>query len=146
MPNHYEFAAAAERLCGTRWRHHGRDPAKGLDCGGLLVASMAAVGLTATDSLDYDARMPPPEMLWSLCRQNGVEQLWSDRGAGRVGLCSWPGSPAPRHLVVMLGGQRIVHVHADARKVVVQPAGWLDGRLLAVFRVNHIEYGAPWSQ
>lgn len=144
MPTHYEFAAAAERMAGVRWRMHGRDPAKGLDCGGLLVATMAACAVVAVDSLDYDARMPPPDLLWSLCRQNGTEQPWGDQGAGRVGLCAWEGGDVPRHLVVMLGGRRIVHVHADARRAVVQPAGWLDGHLLAVFRVNGIEYGAPW--
>jgi cell wall-associated NlpC family hydrolase len=144
MPTAHEFVQAARRMVGSRWRLHGRIPAAGLDCGGLLVAAMADVGIEAVDSLDYDARMPPPELLWSLCRQNGTEQPWSDQGEGRVGLCSWDRGDLPRHLVVMLAERRIAHVDASARRVVEVPAGWLDGRLLSVFRVNQIEYGAPW--
>ena len=36
------LAAAAESLVGTRFRLHGRDPDTGLDCVGLLAASLAA--------------------------------------------------------------------------------------------------------
>ena len=41
------LAAAAESLVGTRFRLHGRDPDTGLDCVGLLAASLAAIGRAA---------------------------------------------------------------------------------------------------
>lgn len=144
MPHAREFAAAAEALAGVRWRRHGRSPAAGLDCGGLPVAGLAAVGIVATDSRDYDAGMPPSEFLWRMCRSNGVEQPWRDAGEGRLALCSWGSSAAPRHLVVMLARRRIVHVDASVRRVAVVPASWLDGKLVAVFRINGLDYGEPW--
>ncbi|MBL8756337.1 MAG: hypothetical protein JNK15_23790 [Planctomycetes bacterium] len=144
MPTAHEFAAAAERMCGVRWRRHGRDPAFGLDCAGIAVAALAAIGITAQDSRDYDAGMPPPELLWRLCRENGEEVPWTDQGEGRVALCRWSNGDDPRHLVVMLARRRIAHVDASLRRVTVVPAGWLDSRLVAVFRARGVEYAEPW--
>lgn len=144
MPHARDFAAAVEGFAGVRWRRHGRNPAAGLDCGGLPVAGLAAVGIEAADSRDYDAGMPPAEFLWRMCRANGAEQPWSDCGEGRLGLCSWAGSGEPRHLVVMLARRRIVHVDANVRRVVVVPASWLDGKLVAVFRLSGLDYGDAW--
>lgn len=146
MPHAREFAAAAEALAGVRWRRHGRNPVAGLDCGGLPVASLAAVGIVAADSRDYDAAMPPAEFLWRMCRSNGVEQPWGDAGEGRLALCSWGSVAEPRHLAIMLARRRIVHVDAAVRprRVVVVPASWLDGKLVAVFRMHGLDYGAPW--
>lgn len=143
MTHAREFAAAAEAFAGTRWRRRGRGPA-GLDCGGLLVASAAAVGISFEDALSYDAAMPAPELLWRLCRAGGDEAPWTDQGEGRVGLCAWRSGAQPRHLVVMLAGRRIVHVDAIARCVTVVPAEWLGERLVAVFRVRGLEYSEPW--
>lgn len=144
MPHARDFAAAVEGFVGVRWRRHGRNPAAGLDCGGLPVAGLAAVGIAAADSRDYDAGMPPAEFLWRMCRANGTEQPWGDRGEGRLGLCAWTGSVEARHLVVMLARRRIVHVDAHVRRVVAVPASWLDGKLVAVFRLNGLDYGEAW--
>lgn len=139
-----EFASAAERLAGVRWRKHGRDPLSGLDCAGLPAAAAAAVGLQLQDTLDYDAGMPDPDLVRSFCARNGDPFGWDEMGEGRIGLCRWRSSEGARHLVVMLSGRRIAHVDAMVRRVVVVPAGWLDGRLVATFRLHGLEYGKPW--
>lgn len=141
-----DFASAVESFVGCRWRPEGRSREKGVDCGGLLIAALRSIGIECDDMRGYDPRMPNPDELWRLCRSACNEVGWQDSGEGRIGLCSWPGSPKARHLVVMLDGNRIAHSHVQAKRVVVQPAGWLDGRLIAVFRVKGIDYGAPWSQ
>lgn len=146
MPTADQFAAAAQALEGVRWRKHGRNPTRGLDCAGVPVAAAREVGLSVVDSIDYDAAMPRPEMLWQFCSDNAEACGLSEAGEGRVGLCRWDSGGAVRHLVVMLSGRRIVHVDASVRRVTVVPAGWLDGRLAAVFRVHGIEYGAPWPR
>jgi cell wall-associated NlpC family hydrolase len=139
-----EFAAAAESFAGVRWRLHGRSRAAGVDCGGLLVAALAEVGIQVADTRDYDARMPSPDLLWRLCRDGGVETTPADCGEGRVGLCRWRSRDDARHLVVMLSGRRIVHVDASVRRVTVVPAEWLDGKLVAVFRAKGVDYGGSW--
>lgn len=142
----HQFAMAAADLVGVRWRKYGRDPAKGLDCAGPVIVPAQLLGLgVLPDTRDYDAGMPDSGMLWDFCRRGLIEQPWSDQGEGRVGLCSWQDDPAARHLVVMMADREIVHVHARAKRVVRVPASWLDGKLLAVFRVPGVQYGAPWS-
>lgn len=148
MPTAREFAAAAESMAGVRWRRHGRSAEKGFDCAGLPVGCLAQLGVPTVDTRDYDALMPSPQVLWRFCRENCQEQPWSDSGDGRIGLCAWRQGDGARHLVVMLSDQRIAHVDPSARGVVVVPAGWLHGRLVAVFRVNGINYeeSSPWPQ
>lgn len=141
-----DFAAAAESFAKVRWRLHGRSRDAGVDCGGLLVAALAEVGIEVPDSRDYDARMPDPELLWRLCRGGGVETDHADCGPGRVGLCRWKTREDPRHLVIMLERRRIVHVYPEVRKVVVVSASWMTGKLVTVFRANNVEYGEPWQQ
>lgn len=140
MPTAREFAASAESMAGVRWRRHGRSPERGFDCAGLPVGCLAMLGVPTVDTRDYDALLPAPERLWAMCRANGQEQPWSDAGEGRVGLCAWRSGDVARHLVVMLSGRRIVHVDPTARGVVVVPSGWLDDRLIAVFRANGVSY------
>lgn len=140
------FADAALAMVGTRWRRRSTDPEHGLNCGGLVVAALARVGILVGEPPDHDAGMPPPDMLWSICRTYGDDVPWSDCGEGRVGLCSWSPGGNARHLVVMIAGERIVHCDAMARRVVVSPARWMEGKLLGAFRVRGLNYGDPWQR
>lgn len=144
MPTAHEFAEVVARQVGVRWRKHGRDPARGFDCAGPIVWGMQQVGLTPADSRDYDAAMPPSDLLWRLCRANCDEATWQDCGEGRVGLCAQESGGPVRHLLVMLTRQRIVHVDARVRRVTIVPASWMATKLAAVFRVRGLDYGAPW--
>lgn len=44
MTTRADIVAAARSMIGTPWRHQGRLPGVGLDCGGLLIAVAEAVG------------------------------------------------------------------------------------------------------
>lgn len=54
--------AAALDCLGVPFRHQGRDPRTGLDCGGLVVHAMCAAGAPVADVFGY-ARMPSGGML-----------------------------------------------------------------------------------
>ena len=51
-----DFARAAQALVGCPFRLHGRDPATGLDCIGLLESAMIACGLSASLPVGYTLR------------------------------------------------------------------------------------------
>lgn len=114
-----DFAAAAQALAGTRFRLHGRDPATGLDCVGLIVAAMAATGRRATLPCHYSLRR----------RDLGdVDAMAAGLGLGSVSGMAAPGdvllvlcSPVQPHLAVALAGGRVVHAHAGLGRIVVGP-------------------------
>src|SRR3546814_13891877 len=49
-------AAAAAQLLGTRFRLHGRDPATGLDCVGLVACAFERAGVTLQVPRGYHLR------------------------------------------------------------------------------------------
>lgn len=113
------LAAAAEALVGARFRLHGRDPATGLDCVGVLAAALAAIGRPAVLPTGYalrSARLPELDALAAGC------------GLARTGLALRPGDvsllrigPCQHHLAVAARGEGFVHAHAGLRRVVVMP-------------------------
>lgn len=123
------LAAAAAALEGTPWRLHGRDPATGLDCIGLLAAALAAVGRPDRFPTGYPLRLrdlsgwlPDPAAL-------GFRPAPELAEPGDV-LLLQPG-PAQVHLAIAGPGGGWVHAHAGLRKVVCQnrlPDGPILGR------------------
>lgn len=144
MPTDIDFATAAANLVDVRYRLYGRSAATGLNCSGLVIAAAAAIGITLPDRRDYDPLMPDPVMLRQVCDEGLVEAEWRDQGCGRIGLCRWEDQTEPRHLVIMLPRNEIVHVDAHVRRVTRVPSSWLDSKLAAVFRLPGVHYGEPW--
>jgi len=114
-----ELARAAEALAGTPFRLHGRDPARGLDCVGLLAAALAACGRPAPLPNGYAMRN-----LGAAPLQPDPGELGFDGAKGRIA----PGDvlllhagPGQLHIVIAATGNRFVHAHAGLGKVVVQP-------------------------
>lgn len=113
------LARAAEALAGTRFRLHGRDPATGLDCVGLLAAALAAIGRPAPLPTGYALRMrilPALETVVSAC---GFGETSAPFAPGdvlmlRVGPCQY-------HLAIAARGSRFVQAHAGLRRVVIMP-------------------------
>ena len=118
------LAHEAEALVGTPFRLHGRDPATGLDCIGLLGAAMAGAGMPIILPTGYSLRLrdlaqwlPEPAAL-------GFAETCGTAEPGDV-IMLQPG-PAQFHLAIADRQLGWVHAHAGLRRVVrdVQlPAG-----------------------
>ncbi len=112
------LAAAAVALEGRPWRLHGRDPATGLDCVGLLAAALASLDRPAPLPTGYTLRirdlskwMPDPAAL-------GLEPTSGPVEAGDVVLLRL--GQAQVHLVIAGPDGGWVHAHAGLRRVVCQ--------------------------
>ncbi len=124
------FARAAEALVGTRFRLHGRDPATGLDCVGLVGVALAACGRRVRYPQGYRLRNDCIENWLEFAGRNGLYRSTGPVWRGDV-ILTRPG-PAQHHLLVALGAGRFVHAHAGLRRVVSQalilpqppPAHW----------------------
>lgn len=110
------LAHEAESLVGTRFRLHGRDPATGLDCIGLLSAAMARGGQPVVLPTGYPLRLrdlaqwlPRPVSL-------GFAEVRSAVRPGDVVMLQ-PG-PAQFHLAIADRTLGWVHAHASLRRVV----------------------------
>jgi cell wall-associated NlpC family hydrolase len=114
-----ELAAAAETLIGARFRLHGRDPATGLDCIGVLAAALARC--------DREYALPNGYPLRSLVQADPQEFAMklgfiAQSGGvlpGDVHLLQ-PG-PAQVHLAIAAPGGRFIHAHAGLGRVVGTP-------------------------
>lgn len=115
-----DLAIAAERLMGTPFRLHGRDPRTGLDCIGLLEAVFLASGMQVSLPTGYSLRTG---------RWQNLEQF-SDRlgfAPGKPPLCSGDicllrPSPVQMHFAIIGTDPRtMVEAHAGLRKVVISP-------------------------
>lgn len=127
------LAREAEALIGTRFRLHGRDPATGVDCIGLLSAAMARAGKPITLPTGYPLRLcnlapwlPHPATL-------GFSEA---RGPFRPGdvVMLQPG-PAQFHLAIADRQLGWVHAHAGLRRV-VRDAALPDGTITAHWRLR----------
>ena len=115
-----DLAAAAEALVGVPFRLHGRDPALGLDCLGVVAAALRSCGRSPSLGRSYGLRNRSiGEWLPLACEAGFLEA----DGPGRPGdvVVVRPG-PGQHHLLVALAGNRFAHAHAGLRRVVVQPA------------------------
>jgi cell wall-associated NlpC family hydrolase len=114
------LADAAAALAGSRFRLHGRDPATGLDCVGLLAAALAAIGRPARLPTGYALRACELTGLDGIVAASGFADCADAPSPGDVVLVR-PG-PAQHHLAIVLRGDRFVHAHAGLRRVVIAPA------------------------
>jgi cell wall-associated NlpC family hydrolase len=113
------FARAAESLIGTPFRLHGRDPASGLDCIGLVAASLAAIGRTPKAPQGYTLRNLSIERWLGHAGLSGLERANGPVRCGDV-LLVQP-SPVQHHLLIACDTAEVVHAHAGLRRVVRQP-------------------------
>lgn len=114
------LAEAAERLVGTPFRLHGRDPAQGLDCIGLLSAALAQCGRRIALPSGYSLRLSRIEAWLPDCAALGFVSARLPFEPGDVVLLQ-PG-PAQFHLAIATRDGGWVHAHAGLRRVVHQPA------------------------
>lgn len=112
-------AEAALGLVGCRFRLHGRDPATGLDCIGLVDAALAAAGARPVTPRGYGLRNVAVDGWLLFAAQSGLIAGPGPIRAGDVLLLAL--GYAQHHLVIALDAESVVHAHAGLRRVVQQP-------------------------
>lgn len=113
------FARAAESFIGTRFRLHGRDPASGLDCIGLVAASLAAVGRQPAPPQGYALRNLSIQRWLGHAMRSGL--VGADGPIARGDVLLVQPSPVQHHLLIASDPAHVVHAHASLRRVVRQP-------------------------
>lgn len=114
-----DLAHAAEGLVGTRFRLHGRHREHGLDCLGVVTASLREIGLPGDFPTDYAWRntnaQRPADLAarWNFVRAQGVIQ------PGDVILLRM--KAATLHFIIAVTHGAFVHAHAGLKKVLLTP-------------------------
>ena len=112
------LAAAARALVGTRFRLGGRDPARGLDCFGVLDAALRAIGRTPSLPIGYRQRRLALPALDPWFVANTLVRCRPPARAGDVMLLDC--GPAQPHLAI-LSSSGFVHAHARVGRVIETP-------------------------
>lgn len=113
------LAEAAENLIGVPFLFHGTDPAAGLDCVGLVAASLVAIGRSPVAPRGYRLRNLSVEQWLISADRSGLARRSGPPQRGDIVLLALP--PSQHHVAVATGSHEIVHAHAGLRRVVRQP-------------------------
>jgi len=113
------LAEAARALIGCPFRLHGRDPATGLDCVGLVSAVLAAGGVRPAAPSGYGLRNLDIAQWLPLAQQSGLVPAPGTMCAGEVLLIAL--AHCQHHLVIAADAVTVIHAHAGLRCVVLQP-------------------------
>ncbi len=119
IPSAEALADAAVALVGCPFRLHGRDPATGLDCVGLVSAALAAAGARPIVPTGYGLRNLDIAHLLPLAEMSGLTPALGPVKAGDIMLITLPN--CQHHLVISADTHSVVHAHAGLRRVVRQP-------------------------
>ena len=135
MSAHTTFAAAAAALCGTPFRLHGRDPATGLDCVGLVVVALERCGRAVTAPEGYALRALSVAPLLGFAERNGFAEVESGASPEAGDLVLLRLSAIQAHLAILLDRERFVHAHAGLGRVAIGE-GALPGETIALWRLT----------
>jgi cell wall-associated NlpC family hydrolase len=114
----HPLAGAAADLVGTTFRLHGRDPATGLDCVGLVCAALATIGAKPVAPRGYSLRNLAVDQWLYLAEQSGLVPSSGLIRSGDVLLVAL--GACQHHLAIAENADSIIHAHAGLRKVVRQ--------------------------
>lgn len=120
------FADAAEALAGTPFRLHGRDPATGIDCVGLVASALARCGRRPLAPEGYTLRAVSVAPLLRFAARNGFVPVAAETAMGRGDLVLFKLHAIQAHLAIALEQHRLVHAHAGLGRVVIEerPVAW----------------------
>jgi hypothetical protein len=110
------LAAAAAQLVGAPFRLHGRDPATGLDCIGVLAAALSTCCNSVHLPRGYTLRtrvLPDLGVYVSGC---GLVTATGTVVAGDVLLVR--AGPGQFHLLIATGSEEFIHAHAGLKRVI----------------------------
>ena len=126
------LAAAAATLIGVPFRLHGRDPATGLDCVGLVAEAMRRADVVPTVPVGYRLRAMTVHAMLPFAEANGFEPLsLVQPGPGDVILAMV--NPVQPHLLVCAEGG-FIHAHSGLGRVTFMP-GVLPWAVAGAWRV-----------
>lgn len=114
-----QLALAGEELIGSPFRLYGRNPETGLDCVGLVTASLSKIGRIAQAPKGYALRNVGVGQWLSLVAANGFEPCIDETRRGDL-IMTRPG-PGQFHLLIATGPRHVIHAHAGLGRVVRQP-------------------------
>lgn len=115
-----ELAEAATRFVGTKFRLHGRDPRTGVDCIGLLLCALRAVGVEASGPDGYALRNLAVDQHLDCVEGMQLSAVSGKCQTGDVLLFRL--RAAQFHLGIVCSDGSLVHAHAGLGKVVLTPA------------------------
>lgn len=134
MATRQQIVDEARSWIGTRWQHQARLKGIGVDCAGLVVCVMRAVGIEVIDVEGYPRR-PDGSLLDVVRDQTDPTAEWLP---GDVAVFHWGNDPC--HLAILTSPTSIIHAHAMARGVIEHD---LDGNWMkavtCVRRVRGVE-------
>ena len=113
------LAAAAATFLGVPFALHGRNPDTGLDCVGLLLASLQAIGVQTDHPIGYGLRNATIARWLACAPRSGLYDVSGPVVVGDVLLTS-PG-PMQHHILIVENRSSAIHAHAGLRRVVRQP-------------------------
>ena len=113
------LAMAAAQHVGVPFKLHGRDPSYGLDCIGLVAASLEAIGRKPAVPQGYRLRNTSINRWLYDAKKSGFIETSGTIRAGDI-LLVRPG-PAQHHLIIAVSGTEAIHAHAGLRRVVSSP-------------------------
>jgi cell wall-associated NlpC family hydrolase len=116
-----QLAEAARALVGVPFRLHGRDPATGLDCIGVLAHALHVIGRPVLLPEAYCLRAQRVAGLSAIAERCGFVPATGNYAPGDV-LFARIG-PVQHHLLIAAGDGRYVHAHAGHRRVVIGALG-----------------------
>ena len=111
--------ADARAAVGARFRLHGRDPATGLDCIGLVAWSLAAIGRPVRTPMHYGLRNSDIAEALAFVPAWGLRDTTAPARPGDV-LLALTGS-LQHHLLIAGPRGAFIHAHAGLRRVVATP-------------------------
>lgn len=127
------LAGSAERLVGIPFRLHGRDPATGLDCVGVVAAALSGIGAQPVAPSGYALRNLSIDRWLHHAGQSGLLPAFGAIQDGDVLLIAL--GHCQHHLAIATTGSTVVHAHAGLRHVVHQPLQ-PDWRIIAKWRIS----------
>lgn len=132
------LAATARTFIGTPFGHQGRMPGFELDCAGVVVCAMEAVGLDVRDCRNYRTHPDDGHLGGLLERHFGPPRALPATGDVALMLATdMRGVPQPGHAIHcgIVDGSDIIHVEHGGQ-VVAQPDWQLRSRIVAHYGVR----------
>lgn len=114
-----QLAQAAASFIGTPFRLNGRSAEAGLDCVGLVAASLTNIGRKPVLPMGYELRNRKIDVFLQSAQASGLIEAAGQIRAGDIVLVA-PG-PGQQHLLIAENNTSFIHAHAGLRRVVRMP-------------------------